>query len=490
MSLLKGGSELESAVDQVITASAGSATIVISIAMMLMFGFLATRVTKAIKLPNVTAYIITGILIGPFCFNLIPSGIIEGMDFLADIALAFIAFGMGEFFKFDLLKKNGPRVVLTALLEATLASVLVFVLTYFVLKLNFAFCIVVSALASATAPASTMMTIRQLGAKGNFVNTLLQVVAIDNIVGLLAYSVAISVALSTLNSSAIVPEDILEPVLINLGVLVLGGLFGLFMKLLIQKKRSNDNRLIIAIALLFGFCGICTILDISPLLGCMSMGMIYINVSGDDKLFKQLNYFSPPLMLLFFVRSGLSFRLDSLISPAGSVGTTPLLVIGIAYFFVRIIGKYIGAFVGSIIAEKPASIRNNLGLALIPQAGVAIPLAAMGARAIGGDLGDAMETVILSSSILYELVGPALAKLSLYWSGACTNDIEKLVEVDTHDENGRVKSEVELLVERIQKIQSELPEHSISEEEQAFTSAAEEQYEQMTSVRRRRFNRR
>ncbi|MBQ4136744.1 MAG: cation:proton antiporter, partial [Clostridia bacterium] len=419
-----------------------------------------------------------------------PSGIIEGMDFLADIALAFIAFGMGEFFKFDLLKKNGPRVVLTALLEATLASVLVFVLTYFVLKLNFAFCIVVSALASATAPASTMMTIRQLGAKGNFVNTLLQVVAIDNIVGLLAYSVAISVALSTLNSSAIVPEDILEPVLINLGVLVLGGLFGLFMKLLIQKKRSNDNRLIIAIALLFGFCGICTILDISPLLGCMSMGMIYINVSGDDKLFKQLNYFSPPLMLLFFVRSGLSFRLDSLISPAGSVGTTPLLVIGIAYFFVRIIGKYIGAFVGSIIAEKPASIRNNLGLALIPQAGVAIPLAAMGARAIGGDLGDAMETVILSSSILYELVGPALAKLSLYWSGACTNDIEKLVEVDTHDENGRVKSEVELLVERIQKIQSELPEHSISEEEQAFTSAAEEQYEQMTSVRRRRFNRR
>jgi hypothetical protein len=190
------------------------------------------------------------------------------------------------------------------------------------------------------------------------------------------------------------------------------------------------------------------------------------------------------------VRSGLSFRLDSLISPAGSVGSTPLLVIGVAYFFVRIFGKYIGAFIGSIVAEKPSSIRNNLGLALIPQAGVAIPLAAMGARAIGGDLGDAMETVILSSSILYELVGPALAKLSLYWAGACTNDIEKLVSVDTHDESGRAKSEVELLVERIQKIQSELPEHSISEEEQAFTSAAEEQYEQMTSIRRRRFNRR
>ena len=142
------------------------------------------------------------------------------------------------------------------------------------------------------------------------------------------------------------------------------------------------------------------------------------------------------------------------------------------------------------MAGKPARIRYNLGLALIPQAGVAIPLAAMGARAIGGDLGDAMETVILSSSIMYELVGPALAKLSLYWSGACTDEIEKLVTVDTHDENGRAKSEVELLVERIQKIQSELPEHSLSEEEQAFTSAAEEQYEQLTAVRRRRFNRR
>lgn len=481
---------MNNAVNQIESASISSAAIIISIAMMLLFGFLATRVTKAIKLPNVTAYILTGIIIGPFCFDLVPAGIVEGMDFLADIALAFIAFGMGEFFKFDLLKKNGPRVIITALLEATLASILVFTLTYFVLRLNFVFCIVVSALASATAPASTMMTIRQLGAKGDFVNTLLQVVAVDNIVGLLAYSVSISVALSTLNSSAIVAEDILEPVLINLGVLALGGLFGLFMKLLIQEKRSNDNRLIIAIALLFGFCGICTVLDISPLLGCMSMGMIYINISGDDKLFKQLNYFSPPIMLLFFVRSGLSFRLDSLITPAGSVGATPLLVIGIAYFFVRISGKYIGALVGSIIAGKSARIRYNMGLALIPQAGVAIPLAAMGARAIGGDLGDAMETVILSSSIMYELVGPALAKLSLYWSGACTDEIEKLVTIDTHDENGRAKSEVELLVERIQKIQSELPEHSLSEEEQAFTSAAEEQYEQLTAVRRRRFNRR
>lgn len=464
-----------------------TAVVVISIAMILMFGFLATRITKLIKLPDVTAYILTGVLIGPYFLNLIPKSIIEGMDFLADIALAFIAFGMGEFFRFDLLRKNGSRVVLTAIFEGTLASALVFILTYFVLGLNFAFSVVVSALASLTAPTSTMMTIRQLRAKGDFVNTLLQVVAIDNIIGLLAYSVAISIALSSLNSSLIEPRSILEPVIINLGVIVLGGLFGVFMKLMIQKKRSTDNRLIIAIALLFGFCGICTLLDVSPLLGCMSMGMIYINISDDDKLFKQLNYFRPPILLLFFVRSGLTFRLDALITPMGSVGATPLLLISVTYFIVRIIGKYSGAFIGSIVAQKEKKVRNNLGLALIPQAGVAIPLVAMGSRAIGGDLGSALETVILAAGILYEIVGPALAKLALFKSGACSQKIEDIVEITERDLDGRQKSEVELLIERIQKIQTELPEHTDSEEEQAFTSAAEEHYELIAS-RRQRFN--
>ncbi len=480
---------MQQSVYEYLNVTSPTAVVVISVATILMFGFLATRITKLLKLPDVTAYILTGVIIGPYFLNLIPTNIIDGMDFLADIALAFIAFGMGEFFRFDMLKKNGPKVVLTALLESSLASIFVFVLTYFVLRLNFAFSVVVSALASVTAPTSTMMTIRQLRAKGDFVNTLLQVVAIDNIVGLLAYSVAISVALSSLNASVVEPRDILEPVLVNLGVIVLGGLFGALMKLMIQQKRSTDNRLIITIAILFGFCGICTLLDVSPLLGCMSMGMIYINISGDDKLFKQLNYFRPPILLLFFVRSGLTFRLDALVSPMGSVGATPLLVISVSYFLIRIIGKYAGAYVGSIIAEKPKNIRNNLGLALIPQAGVAIPLVAMGARAIGGDLGSALETVILAAGILYELVGPALAKLALFKSGACSQKIEELIDVKSHDDDGRKKSEVELLIERIHKIQTELPEHTDSEEEQAFTSAAEEHYEMIAS-RRQRFNNR
>lgn len=470
----------------------GSSLIVLSISIMLLFGFLATRITKLVKLPNVTAYILTGIIIGPYCLNLIPASVVEGMDFLADISLAFIAFGMGEFFRFSVLKKSGVGVVITALLEALLSFVLVFAVTYYVLRLDFAFSIVASALASATAPASTMMTIRQIHAKGDFVNTLLQVVAIDNIVALLAYSVTISVAVATLNSTKLSIMSIVEPIVINFAVMLLGGVFALFMKLFIQKKRSTDNRLIIAIALLFAFCGICVVLDVSPMLGCMSMGMVYINISDDDKLFKQLNYFTPPLLLLFFVRSGLSFRIDALISPQGGVGNMPLLVVAVIYFAVRITGKYSGSFFGCIIAGKDKSARNNLGLALIPQAGVAIPLVVMGARAIGGELGQALETVILAAGIFYEIVGPACAKFALFNSGACSNKLEALVDVAEIDLNGKKKNDVDVLIERIKCIREKLPEYEDSEEEQAFTSAAEEQYESiyetMTSVRRRRFN--
>ncbi len=290
------------------------ATVIISIACMLFFGFTMTRLTKLLRLPNVTAYILAGILIGPYCLDLIPTNVVQGMDFLSDIALALISFTTGEFFKVSILKKNGPRVALITLFEASVASIVIFVLSHFILRLQLGFSIVLAALAAATAPASTMMTIRQTGAKGDFVNTLLQVVALDNIVALLAYGIAISVAVSLGSGESISAGSILTPLLSNLGVLVLGGLFGVFMKLLMPKKRSTDNRLIISIALLFAFCGICALFDISPLLGCMSMGTVYINISGDDKLFKQLNYFSPPILLLFFVRSSVNFRLDTLFS--------------------------------------------------------------------------------------------------------------------------------------------------------------------------------
>ena len=465
------------------------AAVIISVALMLFAGFALTRITKLLRLPNVTAYILAGILIGPYCLNLVPQRIIDGTDFLSDIALAFIAFSTGEFFKLSVLKKSGMRVVWITLFEAVLASVFVFILTYFVLRLELAFSVVLAALASATAPASTMMTIRQTGAKGDFVDTLLQVVALDDVVGLVLYSVAISVALASLGGAGGFSfETLVKPVLLNLAALALGGLFGLVMKLLMPARRSTDNKLIISVALLFAFCGVCALLDVSPLLGCMAMGTVYTNVAENDKLFKQLGYFSPPILLLFFVRSGMNFKLDALFSASGSLNGVPLIAVGVGYFLVRIVGKYIGAWVGCAAVKKDRLVRNYLGLALIPQAGVAIGLAALGARTLGGVMGSDLETIILASSVLYELLGPGCAKLALYLSKSYSTKLEDVAVVVETTEAGEKKSDVELLIERIGKIREALPERpheEMSEEEAAFMEAAEEQRLAQTQAHRR-----
>ena len=459
--------------------SAVPATI-ISIALMLAAGFLMTRITKKLRLPNVTAYIVGGILAGPFVLNLIPQTIVEGTSFLPDIALAFIAFSTGEFFRLSALKKNGGKVVTITVLESCGAAILVFLTCHLILGLNFAFSVVLGALATATAPASTIMTIRQTGAKGDFVETLLQVVALDDVVGLVLYSMAISLATAVFSSTGFQVSAVLIPLGKNLLLLLLGCLFGLILKWLVGTRRSTDNRLIIAIAVLFSYCGICAVIDASPLLGCMAMGMVYINTTEDERMFRQLNYFSPPILLLFFFRSGLSFDLGSLFNQSESVGAVPLLIVGVIYFLVRILGKYVGAWSGCHLAGKSPKVRNFLGLALIPQAGVAIGLAALGARELGGEMGHALETIILSSSVLYELIGPGAAKLSLWLSGSYSNELEDLAQVPETTETGEKKSELELLIERIHKIQSELPAHSENENEKAFTEAAEEYYRDQT----------
>lgn len=454
---------------------------IISIAIMLFAGFLLTRLTKLLRLPNVTAYIVAGILIGPFCLNLIPSSFVEGSSFLADIALAFIAFSTGEFFQIDVLKKNGPKVIIITVFEALLATILVFLVSYFVLRLDLSFSLVLGALAAATAPASTMMTIRQTHAQGEFVDTLLQVVALDDVVGLLAYSVAISISVAVSSGSFNV-VSILKPIGFNLAALLIGGFCGLLMKWLMPKKRSTDNRLIISIAVLFSFCGLCSLFDVSSLLGCMCMSMVYINLTKDDKLFKQLNYFTPPILLLFFVRSGVSFDLSALFS-SSSIGAVPIIVIGVVYFFVRILGKYGGAYLGCLTVKKDKKVRNYLGLALIPQAGVAIGLAALGARTLGGEEGNALETIILASSVLYELIGPACAKLSLYLSKSYSKDEAASPEVTNppvQETNIDPRQErINSLIAEIKEIQKEMPKHQeyeMSEEEKAFLEASEDYY--------------
>ena len=466
--------------------------VIVSVSLIMSVGFLMTRLTKLAKLPNVTGYILAGILIGPYCLNLIPQNIISGMGFISDIALAFIAFSVGEFFKFDSLKKSGLKIIVLTIFEALMASIVVFIVMYFVLGLSLPFSIVLAALASATAPASTIMTIRQTKAKGDFVDTLLQVVALDDVVSLIAYSVAISVALASVSGAGGFSFNVVVlPILKNLLMLVIGAAMGFLLKLLMQVKHGSDNRLIIVISVLLLFCGISSLFDVSPLLGCMIIGTVYINLTKDEKLFLQVNYFSPPILLMFFVVSGLSFNLSALFSGESILGSIPLWAIGVIYFFVRIIGKYLGAYLGCLTIKKPKEVRNYLGLALIPQAGVAIGLAALGARTLGGDVGSALQTIILASSVLYELVGPVCAKLSLYLSKSYSTKIEDVVPVEEVTPQGEKKSQVDLLIERIHEIERQnATEPTVSQEEQAFTEASEEALEALYNDIRKQRNRR
>lgn len=456
--------------------TSSASVVVIVIALMLMAGFLMTRITKRLHLPNVTAYIVAGVLIGPLALDLVPDAVASGMNFITDIALAFIAFSIGEFFRFSTLKKQGIGVLLIVLCEALLTTVGIFVLMRWILGLPLEIAVVLAALAAVTSPTAIMMVIRQKKAHGPFVETLLSVVALDDMIAILLYSVAISLALSFVDAGTVTNAwTVLKPLLMNLGGIALGGVFGLLLRLMMPKKRSTDNRLIIAIALLFAFCGITLALDITPLLGCMAMGTVYINASQDDRLFKQLNYFSPPLLLLFYVLSGTKLRLDLLFSSSAVNLGVPLIVVVLLYCLVRYGLKYGGTYLGCLATKQPRATRNDLGLALMPQGGVAIGLAALAARTITGDVGTALETIILSVTVIYELAGPALASLALSLSGACATTLEDLVVIP----DAAKKTNVELLAERIATIRKglppvELPEILRDDDEDAFNEGADE----------------
>lgn len=492
-----GDSLIEKIISSLHINSGNTAAIIMSIALILFLGFLATRLTKRLKLPNVTAYIIVGILLVPIwkvipagISGIIPDNVVGGMDFLTDIALAFIAFGAGEFFKIDELKKSGRKVIIITLLESLMAIVVVFSLCYFVLRIDFAFSLLLAALASATAPASTIMTIRQTKAKGEYVNNLVGVIALDDVFSLILYSVMLSICLGLNHSDSgegINFASVGIPILKNLLCIAVGGALGYALKLLMPKKRTTDNRLIIVIAILFAFCGLCVILDLSPLLGCMAMGMVYINVAKDEKLFKQLNYFQPPIMLCFFVMSGMKFNLRA-ITNMTMIGIVPLFVCALVYFFGRMIGKYAGVYLGALVTKSDKSIRNYLAFGLMPQASVAIGLVAMGARVLGGGeggLGDNLQTIILAAAVLYEIVGPAMAKLGLYLSKSYSEDIDELVPQESIA-LGEKKNDVDILIEQIKEIQKNSPTRDVvAEDEAAFDEAAEEYFNE--NINRRRF---
>lgn len=386
--------------------------VLLTLFVILMSGFLITRLTNVLRMPRVSGYIIAGIVIGPCVLHLVPGGIVDRMGFVSDIALAFIAFGVGKFFKKDALRRTGREIVWITVSEALAAGALVTLVLHFLFGLSWDFSLILGAIATATAPASTMMTIGQYKARGEMVRMLLQIVALDDVVCLLTFSV-VSAWVSGRADGALSVASVVLPIVWNLAAIAMGAGCGVILSRLLTPQRSRDNRLILVIAMLCGLSGLCAAVDISPLLSCMVFGAVYINLTKDKKLYRQISHFTPPVMSIFFIVSGMNLDLTSF----RAVGA-----IGVAYFFVRIAGKYLGTFVSCRLAGKSPEICRYMGLALVPQAGVAIGLAFLGRRLLPPEAGELVLTVILSSSVLYELVGPVCAKKALIWSGAISKE--------------------------------------------------------------------
>ncbi len=383
--------------------------VLLSLAIMLAAGFLVTRVTNIFKLPDVTGYILSGILIGPFVLDLIPENFISKAGFIGDIALAFVAFDVGIFLRKEVFKKSGKQSIVVTLFESIVPGLLITFAMRFLFSFSWSFSLLLGAIGTATSPASTIMTINEYNAKGEFVDILLQVVALDDVIGLILFSIA-SAVVSALETGGVASSQVFLPIIYNIIMLIVGLLSGLLLKKLLEPEgRSKGNRLILVIIILLFISGFSSILDISPLLAAMVFSATYINVSKDKELYDELDGFTPPIMSLFFVTSGINLDVTALLS---------LGIVGIIYFIVRILGKYVGAYLGGYAAGLQRSTRNYLGFALFPQAGVAIGLAFIGERMLSPELGNTLMTIILASSVLYELIGPISAKWALFQSGA------------------------------------------------------------------------
>ncbi len=459
--------------------------VLLALSLILFSGFIMTRLTNTLNMPKVSGYILAGILIGPHCLNFIPEHIIDAMGFISDLALAFIAFGVGKFFKKEVLMRTGKSIIVITISEAITAGVLVTLLLKVIFGLDWGFALILGAIATATAPASTMMTINQYKAKGEFVNALLQIVALDDVVCLLAFSIVSAIVNGNAAGNLSI-HDVVIPIVYNFLMIALGIFCGYFLSRLLIPARSRDNRLILAIAMLLGLSGICAAADISPLLSCMVFGAVYINLTRDKKLFRQINNFTPPIMSIFFILSGMNLDLDALKTVGG---------IGVCYFLIRIVGKYLGTYVSCLVTGASKEIRNYMGLALIPQAGVAIGLAFLGQRMLPKETGNLMLTIILSSSVLYEMVGPISAKAALFLSGSISRNKPELPEEGKMAEPGQENApESPVVMEGFEGIETpadlaleaagrETAEETVEEAvEETVEEAAEEHQEELVAV--------
>lgn len=398
-------------------------------------GLIMTRIFKKInlKLPDVTAFLIAGVLVGPFAlgalgvpglgFNSMEA--LDKVSILSTVALGFIAFDIGNEFRLAQLKKTGKVATVIGIVQAVTAMALVDIALiglHFVLgpeKLPLPVAITLGAIATATAPAATLMVVRQYKAKGPLTDLLLPIVALDDAVGLVVFAVSFGVAQALEGGALNVVSVILNPLLEIVCSLALGAAMGELLTLLEKLFFSNKNRLSLTIAFVMMTIALSTLeiplpggakITFSSLLVCMMLGTMFCNLSEYSvDIMKRSEEWTAPLYAVFFVLSGAQLDLGVFRYPS-------ILLIGLVFILVRCAGKYLGAWGSATIMGCEPNVRKYLGITLFPQAGVALGMVVT-AQALGQESGAMIRNIILFAVLVYELVGPLLTKQALMAAG-------------------------------------------------------------------------
>lgn len=382
--------------------------ILFSVALLLISGILCGRFTKLFKLPNVTGYLIAGLLLGPSVLNIISADMVVNFNIISDIALGFIAFSIGSEFSLKYFKRVGLAPLIIATAESLGAIVLVtgvLLLLRFDLKMS----IMLGAIAAATAPAQTIAVINQYKSKGSLTSMLMSVVAIDDATALIGFGFATTIVNMMDSNKKFNPViSLLTPLYEVVISFVLGGVICLIMTLLFRWFKKSSNRLCIIISMIIFTYWAAVMLHGSPLLACMALGGVLVNIYNNiDDIVRVSEAFNPPILMLFFVISGAGFQISAL----KGIGIT-----GIVYVVFRVIGKWSGAWFGGKITKQEAKINKYLGPTLMPQAGVALGLVAAAGRLVP-DYASQIQVIILCSTFIYSIVGPATAKAALVKAG-------------------------------------------------------------------------
>lgn len=380
------------------------------VSIVLISGIIMARIISKLNLPYVTGYLLGGIIIGPSFLNLVPKDISIQLLIISEMALGFIAYSIGSEFNIEYMKKLGKSVFLITLLESLGAVLIVFITMFVIFNQPLPFSLIISSIAATTAPAATIMVIRQYKAKGSLVNTLLPVVAMDDAIGIMIFGIIISIAKqvsSNVNGFSLT-TGLLTPIWEIGAALILGIIIGFILVLVSRKAKGKNELLSIVIATICLSIGIANFLNISTLLLCMAVGAVISNISPNNmKVISVTDSFTPPVYIMFFTLAGIELDIR-LIKYVG--------LLGIGYIIARVTGKVLGSYLGCKLSNMPKKVQKYLGFTLIPQAGVAIGLS-MTAQLDFPQIGSNVRTIILGATIVYELIGPAITKYALIKSG-------------------------------------------------------------------------